>query len=85
MGHHQSGLRTESICIKKILIQDKYGEGGKKGSCKSFVEIVEDRDVRAPPRGEAVVMGRMGWREMENEEKMGSGVWLDTEKGGVEI
>lgn len=49
------------------------------------MEIVKARDVRAPPRGEAVVMGRMSWREMENGEKMGSGVWFDTEKGGMEI
>ena len=49
------------------------------------MEIVKARDVWAPPRGEAVVMGRMSWREMENGEKMRSGVWLDTEKRGVEI
>lgn len=57
-------------------------EWGKKGSYKNFVEIVKARDVGAPSRREAAVMGRMSWREMGNGQKMGFGLWLHIEMKG---
>lgn len=56
MGYHQSGLSTESICIKKHESRLNM-EWGKEGSFTA-PEIVKARDIGAPTQGRGSGDGR---------------------------